>query len=378
MPYDLKAFADDLAFLVNIDSGSRCIDGVNTVTDWFAARFQSIGWHVTFFEPLPGTFGRSALATNHPGSQHDLLIISHTDTVFPDGTAKARPFSVSNQHFHGPGVADMKAGCLTAWLTLSHLHATGQLTGRVAILFNGEHELSCPTIRPTIEALSKQSAFVITTEPARADGACVRQRKGILRFSLNFHGRSAHSGVEPERGRCAVTELARFILDIKALENPAAGISVNPGIVSGGTSVNAIPAAAECRLDIRTVTLEAAQQLDAAVRERAAKPADPDVRIALEGGITRPPMLPTPRSDAVIARINEAAQQLGIQNLKWTFSGGGSDASFASAFGIPALCGLGPVGGGYHTDKEFVDTGDLLQRIQLFEHIARNLTNATW
>ena len=244
----------------------------------------------------------------------------------------------------------------------------------MGIIFNGEHELSCPTIRPFLEKTSQKANAVVTTEPARADGSCVRQRKGILRYKLEFHGKSAHSGVEPEKGHCAVTEMARMILSLKELEDLERGISINPGVVTGGTSVNAVPAYAECRIDIRVIELEDAHRLDKAVRERARTPVDEAVRIELEGGITRPPLTPNKRSEELIAGINRIARGYGIE-LKWSFSGGGSDASYASAFGVPALCGLGPVGGGYHTDKEYLETDDLKERMCIFRDAIEAIIN---
>jgi glutamate carboxypeptidase len=246
----------------------------------------------------------------------------------------------------------------------------------VGIIFNGEHELSCPTIRPFLEEQSKRAKVVFTTEPARADGSCVRQRKGILRFQLAFKGVSSHSGVAPEKGHCAVTEMARMILDLKALEDPDRGISVNPGVVEGGTSVNAIPDQAKCQLDVRVVELEDAHRMEKAVLKRAAEPADKAVEIAAEGGITRPPLTPNDRSEELITGINKIAHGYGI-DLKWSFSGGGSDASYASAFGIPALCGLGPVGGGYHTDQEYLETNDLQERMCIFRDTVEAVCNGT-
>jgi glutamate carboxypeptidase len=363
--FDLQVFQSELEWLVNIDSGSRCVEGVNTVTDWFSERFNSINWTVESIHPPHADLGRSALAWTGDRDNLDLLIISHTDTVFPAETAKKRPFRVVEDRYTGPGVADMKAGCLMAWYALRELQMEGRLHGNVAILLNGEHELSCPTIRPFIEKISQCAKVVVTTEPARADGSCVRQRKGILRYKIAFHGKSAHSGVEPEKGHCAVTEMARFIISLKNLEDRERGISVNPGVVSGGTSVNAIPGTAECQLDIRVTELADAYRLDKAVRERTQNPANPDVRISLEGGITRPPMVPNARSEELIHGINQIARNYDI-DLHWTFSGGGSDASYASAFGIPALCGLGPVGGNYHTDEEYLEINQLQERMCIF------------
>jgi len=369
---DLATFEEELRWLVNIDSGSRCVAGVNTVADWFGARYRAMGWPVEEVAAEPGRYGKSLYTWRGDRTRLDLLILCHSDTVFPEGTARERPFAVSAGRYHGPGVADMKAGCLMALHTLERLVRQGRLEGNVGVLLNGEHELSCPTVRPYLEACCRQAKVVIATEPARAQGACVRQRKGILRYTLRFHGRAAHAGVNPEAGLCAVTEMARMILRLRTLADPERGISVNPGLVSGGVSVNAIPHEAECQLDVRVTQLEDAGRVDAQIRAWAAEPAESGVRVELEGGITRPPMVPTARGDALIEAINQLAREHGIE-LKWAFSGGGSDASFASPHGVPALCGMGPVGGGMHTADEYVDTRDLPARLKLFDDVVAGI-----
>jgi glutamate carboxypeptidase len=244
----------------------------------------------------------------------------------------------------------------------------------VGFFLNGEHELSCPNTRAVIEEKSRLAKVVVSTEPARMDGSCVRQRKGILRYTLRFHGRSAHSGVDPKNGACAVTEMARKILALRQMEDMDRGITINPGVVRGGVSVNAIPDFAECQVDVRVVELEDARRLDARIHKLIGETVDPAVRIELEGGVTRPPLVPTPRGDILIEGINRIARGHGLA-LKWSFSGGGSDASYASAFGIPALCGLGPVGGGYHTDKEFLQTVDLRERMCIFRDTVEAICN---
>lgn len=363
--FDLDAFERDLAQLVNIDSGSRCRDGVNRVADWFGERLAALGWQSAVVDRSPDKYGKSLFAWRGDPEAMDLLVLCHTDTVFPDGTAKARPFAKKDGLYTGPGVADMKAGCLMALYALEQLQAAGRLQGSIGLFLNGEHELSCPTTRSFIEEKSRHARVVIATEPARVDGSCVRQRKGILRYVLRFQGRSAHSGVAPELGSCANTEMARTILRLKELEDPTKGITVNPGIARGGDSVNAVPDAAECHVDIRVVEMEDALRIDQTVHRMVAKPVDERVRIQLEGGITRPPLEPSTRGDELIEAINKIAAGYGIE-LSWSFSGGGSDASFASPLGVPALCGMGPVGGNYHTDREFLQTVDLMERLCIF------------
>jgi glutamate carboxypeptidase len=375
MQFDLTRYEQELRHLVNIDSGSRCIDGVNTVADWFAGRYAALGWPVEEIAARPDEYGKSIYTWSGDPENLDLLILCHSDTVFPANTAKERPFAIDDAgRYTGPGVADMKAGCLMTLHSLEQLVAEGRLAGNIGVFLNGEHELSCPTTRSVIEKKSSKAKVVVSTEPGRANGSYVRQRKGILRYKLTFQGKSAHSGVDPENGVCAVTEMARMIVALRGLDDPERGITVNPGIVSGGVSINAIPDRAECELDARVVELEDGPKLDAAIQKIATNPFDKAVTVDLQGGITRPPLVPTQRGDELIEAITKMGKPYGI-NVTWGFSGGGSDASFASAMGKPALCGIGPVGGGYHTDREYLQTVDLQGRLCIFRDFVEAIGN---
>jgi glutamate carboxypeptidase len=373
-PFDLGAYAADLEALVNIDSGSYCLPGLTVIADWFADRFAAMGWRTEVVELQAGRYGRSLYATNSEEQRLDLLILSHSDTVFPAGTVAVRPFFRGANRYYGPGVADMKAGALMALYALEQLERAGVLTGNIGFFLNAEEEISCPTTRPFIEEKSRRAQVVVSTEPARANGACVRQRKGVHRYTLRFRGKSAHSGVDAASGACAVTEMARMIVALKRLEDPALGITVNPGLVRGGISVNSVPDYAECEVDMRVTDYGEALRLHAMVQDLATKPEDPRVSIELAGGITRPPMLPTRRGDELIEMINGIGREHGLA-MSWTFSGGGSDACFASAFGKPVLCGLGPVGGAYHTADEYLETGDLQQRLCVFRDAVARIAN---
>ncbi len=374
MDFDLDKFESDLEHLVNVDSGSRTLDGVAEVTDWFAERYRALGWTVTDVDTQTPDYGKSAFAWMGNRDQLDLLIICHTDTVFPPGRGETWKFEKEAERFTGPGVADMKAGCLTALYSIEQLVSQGRLRGSLGVILNGEHELSCPTIRPFLEAVSKGSKVVITTEPARPDGSYVKQRKGILRFHLSIHGKSAHAGVNPETGACAVTKMAETILALKGLEEIERGITINPGIVKGGSSINAVPDFAEIQVDIRVVEQVDGPRMDEAVRALVASMQEEAIQINLEGGITRPPMTPNARSEELVEAIQSIGERYGIQ-VTWSFSGGGSDASFASALGIPTLCGLGPVGGNYHTRREYLHTVDLQQRMCVFRDTVEAITN---
>ncbi|WP_337996784.1 M20 family metallopeptidase [Oleispirillum naphthae] len=368
---DKKRYLEELESLVNIDSGTYCKAGVDFVAEWFAQRFSAMGWKTEWFEPAPETLGKSVLCTPSAARNFDLLILCHIDTVFPAGEAERRPFSIEGDRLRGPGAADMKGGCLFALHALEQLVAEKGALGNVGVFFNGEHEISCPNTRAVIEDLSRGSKVIFATECVRANGAHIKQRKGILRYTLKFSGVSAHSGNNPQDGACAVTEMANWILFFKSLEDPGKGITVNPGMAHGGASVNTIPDEAELRVDIRTVDYEDSLAIDAAVRARGIF--NPRVSFALGGGITRPPMKPNAATERICAVVDEVSLRHGI-TPKWAFVGGGSDASFASAMGKPALCGIGPVGGGAHTQNEFIDTTDLEARFAEFKDIVSTLS----
>jgi glutamate carboxypeptidase len=372
--FDLVRYEEELQFLVNIDSGSYCLDGLGRIADWFADRLKAIGFEVEFYQAQPNRYGRSLYACFGNPAKLDLLILCHSDTVFPKGTVAAWPFSVSGDRYRGPGVADMKAGCLMALHALEQLRLADHLKGSVGFFLNAEEEISCPTTRSVIEEKSRLASVVISTEPGRADGSCVRQRKGVSRYKLAFHGKTAHSGVAPQDGACAITEMSRLILELKSREVPEQGITINPGLVKGGTSVNTVPDYAECEIDIRVTKSEDATKLHNWLVERVLLPEDPRVRIEIEGGETRPPMVPNSRAEELIEIMNTIGRHHGL-DLKWAFSGGGSDACFASAFDIPALCGVGPVGGNYHTSAEYLKTADLNQRLCIFRDFVENICN---
>lgn len=372
--FDLVRFEEELKFLVNIESGSYCLDGLNTIAAWFADRLEAIGFQVEFHQAQPEKYGRSLYAYIGNPEKIDLLILCHSDTVFPVGTVATFPFSVSKNRYHGPGVADMKSGCLMALHSLEQLHEVDALKGSIGFFLNSEEEISCPTTRALIEEKSRCAAVVVSTEPGRADGSSVRQRKGVSRYKIMFHGKTAHSGVAPQDGACAITEMSRVILDLRGMEDLKNGITINPGLVKGGTSVNTVPDYAECDIDIRVTHGEDAIRLEKWLKERITKPVDPRVHIEMEGGVTRPPMIPNARAEELIEVMNKIGLRHGVE-LTWSFSGGGSDASFASAFDKPTLCGIGPVGGNYHTRLEYLEKAGLNERMCIFRDFVECLGN---
>lgn len=370
--FTLDRFRADIQLLVNIDSGTHCREGVNKLGRWFADRFYRIGWDIDWFEPAP-EYGKSFLAYSGDKNAFDLLILCHLDTVFPEGEAKGRPFSEDEARMYGPGVADMKSGCLFTWYAIKELLDKGQLSGNVAVFYNGEHEISCPHIRPVIEELSQKAKAVISAESARVNGAYVKQRKGIGRYRIEFHGKGAHAGNNPFEGECAITEAAHWTLFLREFCDQDKGIYVNPGIISGGMSQNSIPHFAELAIDTRFDALEEGERIERLIREKAERPFNPQIKVQVKGKIMRPPMVPNARTEELCSTIEKIGERHGV-DVHWAFAGGGSDASFASPFGIPTLCGLAAVGGKLHSKDEYLEKSDLEERYKVFRDIVLELS----
>ena len=364
--FDMDKFKSELEIIVNIDSGTYVIDGVNKVANYFANKFESMGWQLQWYETDASQFGRSFLCAPDLDQDFDLLVLCHTDTVFPNGETAKRPFSIDGSKFRGPGIADMKTGLLFTWHALKQLNDEGKVDKSIAVFFNAEHEVSCPNTRSIIEDLAKRSKVAITSEPARASGANVYKKKGIARYIIKFAGKAAHSGVNPQDGIDAIEEMANWVIFLKSHINLEKGVYLNPGMVTGGLSINAVPEAAELKLDVRFTHTNDGLEIDDLIRSKIQAPFNPGVTISLEGGIKRPPMTPVPETRILQGIVEKIGHNLD-HKVTWEFSGGGSDASFASALGVPSLCGMAAVGGGLHTKDEYIESNDLDRRFEMFK-----------
>ena len=374
---DILTFQTELESIVNIDSGTYVRDGVNKMADIFAEKFTSLGWQINWFETDASMYGRSFVCAPNLEQDFDLLVLCHHDTVFPEGEVAARPFSIEGTKFKGPGVADMKTGLLFTWHALRQLHEEGKIVKNIAVFFNAEHEISCPNTRVIIEALSKRSKVAVTSESARANGANVYKKKGIARYTIKFTGKAAHSGVNPLDGVDAIEELAHWILYFKSLINPDKGIYFNPGMVSGGKAINVVPETAELKLDVRFTDYADGKEIDALIRSRINQPFNPAIEIELEGGIRRPPMTPVARTKTLQEIVEGIGRKKG-HDVTWGFSGGGSDASFAAALGVPSLCGMAGVGGALHSKDEYLETSDLITRFEIYKETLDAFSKVEW
>ena len=292
-----------------------------------------------------------------------LMLLGHLDTVWPLGTLKKMPFRVGEGRAWGPGVLDMKAGVVMALSALSILQETGQLSRPVMLLLNSDEETGSEYSRALTESLAKRCGAAFVLEPAQGvPGAYKTARKGVANYRLQVQGVAAHSGVDFGQGHSAVLELGRQIERASAFTNPARGITVNAGVIGGGTRSNVVPAEAWAEFDVRIAKAVDAQRIDR--RFRTLRAVDRQCRLEVSGGLNRPPMERTAGTVTLFRRAATMAAGLGFQ-LQEAATGGGSDGNFTSALGIPTLDGMGAVGEGAHAQHESILLDALVPRTAL-------------
>ena len=297
------------------------------------------------------------------GAPH-VLLLGHVDTVFAAGTTSTRPFRREGDRATGPGVFDMKAGLLIGLEAASALPDTS----RVAMLVTGDEEIGSATSRALIEELAVRATAVLVLEPS-LDGAFKTSRKGGSIYEIVFTGFAAHAGLEPEKGCNALSELARWTLELPGLADAHVGTTVTPTQARAGTANNVVPDHAVLTVDVRARSMSELARIDDAVRTKAPTRG---VSVTVRGGINRPP-LEADASDHLVALCAEVAHDLGLPEPRTAAVGGASDANFTAALGTPTLDGLGPVGDGAHAEHEWVDLAALEPRARLLTGLIERL-----
>jgi glutamate carboxypeptidase len=282
-----------------------------------------------------------------------VMALGHADTVWPVGTLRTMPFRQADGRLWGPGVLDMKAGIaffIFAVRALRELEIP--VAPKVLLQLNSDEEVGSPSSRALTEKNAARSQAVLVLEPGTGlEGKLKTARKGVGDFTIRVRGKASHAGVDFEAGASAVLELARQIERIAGFTEPKRGITVNPGVVAGGTRSNVVAAEARAEVDIRVARLKDAPALERKFREL--KPYDPRCAVEVSGGLNRPPM----ERSAGIARLCRMAQKLAREvgvELGESQTGGGSDGNFTAALGVPTLDGLGGVGEGAHAANESI------------------------
>jgi glutamate carboxypeptidase len=359
----LPAFLADLETLVNLDSGTYDRGDVERVCAWVKTR--CVGWGAELDEHPGGDFADSFAATLYGQGSTRIALLAHLDTVFPRGTAAARPFRIEGDRALGPGTCDMKAGLLAAIYAVEALRAGGfNGFGRLRLICTTDEEVGAPSSRGFLERQVAGADAVFVLEAGRENGDIVGQRRGGGFFRLEVTGRSAHAGVEPEKGRSAALTLSRQVVALHALTDLAAGRTINVGTLRAGSRPNVVPDHAVAEVDVRANTQDDMAALLARAEAVLAREALEGTSYTWTPMQFRPPWEPNAGTERLAALARDVAGVLGF-DVRAAATGGTSDGNFTAALGLPTLDGLGPVGGLDHGPLEYVAVSSIVPRTAL-------------
>jgi glutamate carboxypeptidase len=357
------AMLETVRQMVEIESPSDNKAAVDRLGRWLAGKFEALGGHSKFHRTTD--FG-DHLQVDFPGRdrRQPVLLLGHLDTVYPLGTLANMPCREASGRLHGPGTLDMKSGIATMLYAIDAMRDQGGTVPRaITVLLVSDEEVGSSSSRRITEELAKKSAAVFVLEPSYGPkGAVKTARKGVGEYSLKVTGKAAHAGLDFEKGHSAILELGRQIERISKFVDLKRGLTLNVGIVKGGTRVNVIPAEATASIDVRVVRAGDAAGLDRKLR--ALKPIDRQCKLELRGVVDRPPMERTPAVANLFRQASELAKRMGWK-LEEAAVGGGSDGNLTAALGIPTLDGLGGVGEGAHAPTESIVISELPKRAAL-------------
>ena len=358
---------------VAIESPTQDAAAVNQVSTHAEGLLRAIGATIERI-PCEGgiadiLIGRIPGEANGPG----ILVLGHIDTVHPIGTlAGPLPMRVEGDRAYGPGIYDMKGGNSIAFSALAHLHATGRRPKLpVTVMMIPDEEIGSPFSRPHIEAEARRHAIVLVVEPSGDFGRITIARHGIARYHLKTTGVPAHAGAYHSNGRSAIREMARQILAIEAMTDYDRNVTLNVGIVHGGTHENMVPLNAEAIV----YCLVPQPEHEAEVRAKllALKSHDPDVKLEVTPGLYRPSFVKSPAIQRLYDHSVKLADEIGYPVKGERVAGGGSDGNFTGALGVPTLDGLGVLGDGPHTHQEYLLVSCLVPRTKLLVRLFETL-----
>jgi glutamate carboxypeptidase len=369
-PFDTKAILDGIRQWVEIETPTEAPAQVNRLATLVADGYRDLPATV---ERIAGQDGcgdhlvaRSSWGQDAPG----ILVLSHLDTVHPLGFINRLPFRIEGDSAFGPGIYDMKGGAYLAYHAFRQLCASGDRSPLgVTQLYVSDEEIGSPTSRALIESEGVKAKYVLVTEPARDGGRIVTGRKGVGRFEVFIKGVPAHAGSKPEDGRSAIRELANVITTLEAMSDPKRGVTVNVGVVKGGTRPNVIAEEAYAEVDLRVPTLADADDLVAKILGLKSK--SEGVSVTVTGDLNRPPYEKGNAGTALFEHAKTLAAEIGFE-LVDTVTGGGSDGNFTAPL-TATLDGLGVDGKGAHTHYEQMYISSIEPRARLLHRLYQSL-----
>jgi glutamate carboxypeptidase len=358
---DVESF---MRALVETESPSGDEDGSRAVVELLGDAARSVSC-VDSIEPVEVSgFGQHLIirAFQQQRTEGQIVLVGHTDTVHSRGSVAERPWRREAERIYGPGIFDMKANCalaLEVLRTLAELNLKPRFG--VTIVLTCDEEVGSTSGWPLIERVAREQStkYAFVLEPPALGGRVKTARKGTGIYAIKVEGKAAHAGLEPEKGASAILELARQIERLHAFNFAGSGITLNVGVVHGGTRSNVVAAQAEGDIDVRFATEAEADEIDRILS--SLQPIDERTKVFVSGGINRPPMERTAAVVELFEKARSIAASLGFE-LGEAQVGGASDGNFLAALGIPVLDGLGISGDGAHAVHEHIEAGDIARR----------------
>jgi glutamate carboxypeptidase len=369
-PFDSATILDGIRRWVEIETPTEAPGQINRLVTMVAEGYRGLP---ATLERIAGRDGRgdhliarSAWGQEAPG----ILVLSHLDTVHPLGFIERLPFKVDGDRAFGPGIYDMKGGAYLAWHAFARVCAGNERPPLgVTHLYVSDEEIGSPTSRALIEAEGHKAKYVLVTEPARDGGKIVTGRKGVARFEVFVTGVPAHAGSRPQDGRSAIRELAKLIQTLEAMTDFERGVTVNVGVVRGGSKPNVIAENAYAEVDLRVTTTADADEFVARILSLKSKTEGVSVKVT--GGLNRPPYEKSNAGAALYEHARALAAEIGF-DLADTFTGGGSDGNFTAPY-TATLDGLGVDGEGAHTHTEQLYISSIEPRARLLYRLYQTL-----
>jgi len=369
-PFDSNSILDGIRRWVEIETPTEAPAEVNKLADLVAAGYRGLPATV---ERIAGRDGcgdhlvaRSSWGQDAPG----ILVLSHLDTVHPMGFIERLPFKIDGDSAFGPGIYDMKGGAYLAYHAFRQICAHGaQSPLGVTQLYVSDEEIGSPTSRALIEAEGRKAKYVLVTEPARDGGKIVTGRKGVARFEVFIKGVPSHAGTRPEDGRSAIRELGNVIQTLEAMNDLKRGVTVNVGVIRGGTKPNVIAEEAYAEVDMRVPSIADSDELVPKILKLKSRTEGVSVRVV--GELNRPPYEKGNAGAALYEHAKTLAAEIGF-DLVDTSTGGGSDGNFTAPL-TATLDGLGVDGKGAHTHYEQMYISSIEPRTRLLHRLYQTL-----
>ena len=348
---DLERYLSQLEYLVNIESCSDDPEGLNKVAAFFSEGFKELGWIVEEYDLAPQS-GTCVICSNRKADHYDLFLIGHLDTVFPRGTGV--PFRVEGNLAYGAGVGDMKQGCLLIYQLMKDLPREVNEKLNICVVFNPDEEIGSRYSKDVYLPYAAKADLALVYEARSAKGCLCVERKGSAQYKIQFTGIPGHCGFVFKNGaKSAISEMARWIVALDALQSKERNTSVNVGVVSGGTKPNVVAEQAEMTVDIRFSDPAEAIRVEETVSDLLKQAEERGIGVEIVEKRGKLPLVPTEKGKVYFDHLLHIGKAAGL-DFSFEARGGLSDANIVAQVGPICIDGLGPAGGSGHTPQEYM------------------------